>query len=222
MSKKIYLLIGLCCAILSFKTVSTSAAVNPEINATVLPGVFYLTVYGNLQTGIDLQGLGYAGTGPQVGYWNATPWTDYLNFYDASPVAGFRIQFSLDSDFAYSGIYPQSDVAAENLKTYASWDDSLSQAMAPNLAMDSSISTATLITADSCGSASPSDFSFNSEFMTSDYAISFSTVPFDYFTSTLGCVGVGYLNLGRFQLELGDVEAGDYTSTMYIIMVDGN
>lgn len=197
------------------------ANLNSPISASILPGVFYLSVYGDLQSGIDLDGLGFAGTGPQTGYWNGTKWQDFIEFYDASPVDGFRLQFSLNSDFIYSGIYPQSDIAAENLKTFADWNTSTSQGIAPTVSMDSSITTATLLTAESCPSANPVDLTFHPNFSLNDFSQSFSTTPFNYLTSSINCYQTGFLNLGRFQLELGDAEAGDYQSSIFIIMVDG-
>ncbi len=193
-----------------------------DISVTILPGNFYLTVFGDLQTGIELGGLGPPGLVAQIGYWNAERSVDYIKFFDSTAAPGFRLQFSLDSDFIYSGTsVTQTDLPASDFSVFAEWSATSDAGEIPTIGVDDLSNTYSIDSSRSCASVVPADYSFDSGFAVGEYAVSFSTSSFNYFTSTVSCLNEGTLNLGRLQLDMGFPEPGTYKASLFLVMVDG-
>lgn len=193
----------------------------------ILPGVFYFTVHGDLQDGVSLSGLqAESSTVYQEGYWQGAKGGDYLEYFDSSSVEGFRIQMSLSGDFEYLGSdLTQADIPASNFTVFGEYNTGTGLGESPDIGEDDLSKTLSIDTAKSC-KYSPSTpyrdyFYFDSRFMLPDYVISFTTEPFNYLVSRNACRNEGILNLGRFNLEMGYVKAGEYKASLFVIMLDG-
>ncbi len=198
-------------------------AVSRTVTATILPGVFYISIFGDLENGINLEGLGPPGPLPQVGTWTGEKNVDYLQFFDHTAADGFRIQFFLDSDFIYIGSdASQADIPASNFVAYAEWDEIGDSAVIPTKAIDDNQQTLSINSAESCPMVSVTDYEFNSEFLNDDFGKEFSIVPYNYLTSYVDCPNQGILNLGRLELNMGYPSPGEYQTSMYVIMIDGD
>jgi hypothetical protein len=193
-----------------------------DVNATILPGTFYLSVFGDLQDGINLSGLGVPGPDPQVGYWIAQDGIDFINFFDSTATEGFRMQFSLGGDFIYSGAnLAQGNIPASNFVTYAEWDSENNMAVTPTIAMDDLTQTLSIDSVNSCPLVNTSHYEFYPKFYSGNFAVSLSTTPFNYIVSSAPCVSQGTLNLGKFEFYMGFPSPGEYKSSMFIVMIDG-
>ncbi|MDX9970599.1 MAG: hypothetical protein RBS56_01695 [Candidatus Gracilibacteria bacterium] len=193
----------------------------------ILPGYFYFTINGSLQEGVLLDGLLPAdNVTSQVGHWDADKNLDFLYFYDSSNVPGFRIQMYLDGDFKYSGSYSsQPDISLTNFKVFSEWDSVSLEGKAPTVGVDSIFNTVNI---DSLQSCKPDEllpyssyYNLNTDFYLPPFSKNFVPDSFDYLTSTNSCKNEGKLYIGRFQLDLGVVKAGEYKSSLYVIMLDG-
>jgi len=218
MKKSLYILSAVFLLLSVFS--QTVFSLNTQISTTIMPGTFYFNVYGGLQSGIALSGLHAPSGDPQTGYWDGVSGTDYLSFFDSTAVEGFKMKMALGSDFIYSGSSDsQADLPAENFKVYAEWiDDSGS---VPLVAIDDLSKALSINSAGSCVLAVPARFSFNASFSVDENRKSFSTSLFDYVVSDVPCIAQGVINMGRFELYMGNPSAGSYKSSMYIVMVDG-
>ncbi len=222
-----FLLCALLFLLLSVGSVFADTA-ESDLNVSIMPGVFYFSVSGELQNGVVLGGLlPYSDSLNQVGYWNATNTVDYLKFFDSTSVAGFRIRMNVSGDFRYIGAdVTQSDIPASSFYTYASWDDISKVGLTPLIVEDDISKTLSIDTANSCKNSPTNPYSdyydFNSNFYFDDFAVPFSTAPFTYLTSQNGCANQGYMNFGRFELDMGVASAGEYKSSVYIVMLDGS
>jgi len=219
--KKFLILFFLSCLLSVVIFVSVNAAQkDAELGFEIFPGVFYLTVFGDLQEGIELGGLVASEDNPQLGFWNAEHGSDYIYIFDSSSSPGFRLQFSLGGDFIYSGDdLSQENIPVSNLKIFSEWDESSNNSLLPVIAVNDSSATFDIF--DSCASANSSSYSFNNNFLTGDYSVNFDENAFNYLVSTVGCVNQGVLNLGRMELDLGYASPGKYSSSLFIVMIDG-
>lgn len=223
--KKILLLLSFLFLLLC--VTMNSLAVSMDTYVIVLPGSFYLSINGALQDGIVLSGLKPADSVTnQVGYWNSDNNMDYLYYYDSSSVPGFRIQMYLDSDFEYTGNYSeQEDISVDNFLIFSSWDSLMSEGGSPSVGVDNPMKTLNIVGVNSCKPDAGLPYSdyyyFNSDFLMDPYFKSFSLSPFDYLVSTNSCKNEGKISIGRFQLNLGIVKAGEYKSSLFIMMLDG-
>lgn len=223
--KKFFFFLFFLSVFLSFSSFVYSVSTTTQF--VILPGYFYFTISGDLQDGVVLSGLKPAGdTVYQTGYWNSDKNLDYLQFFDSTDVPGFRIQMFLDGDFKYQGVHSeQGDISVSNFKIVPSWDDISGVASSPSVGVDDIFSTLNIFSAYSC---KPDDlleyseyYDFNSDFFSTSHSKNFSTEPFDYLISQNSCKNEGRVYIGRFQLDLGIVKAGEYKSSLYIIMLDG-
>ena len=214
-------------SLLSLLFFRISVFADVETIVIVLPGAFYFTIHGDMQDGISLAGLRPAGTHTsQVGYWNADTNLDYLKLYDSTGIEGYRLQLYMGSNFEYVGpSTSQSAISATKFITYSNWDSINKIGEMPTIGSNSNYFTYFV---DSSKSCKPSDtnpysdyYQFNSSFVIGDFKMSLSTNPKTYFESKNSCRNEGTLVFGRFQLDLGVVKAGEYKSSLYIIMMDG-
>jgi len=198
-----------------------------ETYVVVLPGYFYISVHGALQEGVSLSGLRPAdGVTSQLGYWNSNKNFDYLEYYDSSSVDGFRIQMYLSSDFIYTGTHSdQQNIPVSRFKVFADYDKDNNIGKAPSVGVDDFFSTLNINGEKSCKSDEILDYDdfydFNSEFFLDDKAYPFDYDPFNYLLSRNACPNEGKIYIGRFELDLGVVKAGEYKTSLYIIMLDG-
>lgn len=217
----------LCVFVSLFLVVQSVFAESFDARVVIMPGVFYFTVSGELQNGVVLSGLVASEPGlNQVGHWMGQHNNDYISFFDSTSVPGFRIQMSLSGDFIYSGTSTtQQNLPASNFITYAEWDETLNQGMAPMSGVDDSTFSLSIDTIASCKPSPTNPYSdyyfFNTAFLTPDFYIPFSIIPFNYVVSTNTCTNQGRINMGRFELDMGEPKSGEYKSSMFMIMLDG-
>lgn len=221
MYKKI---LGALCAVLTlglFFAVKVNAAATSVVSI-VLPGTFYMSVYGDIVNGVELEGILPAGNTNQSAFWNAQFGNDFIYFSDYSSDPGFRLQMFLGSDFEYDGInILQQDIPAEDFSVYANWDDVNSVGISPTKGLGDITQTLYVDSDFTCPSFTLNDFSFNSDFMVAPFSREMATIPFDYLTYSGDCLINGIVHLGQFELEMGDPAAGSYSSSLFIVLVDG-
>ncbi len=223
--KKFFLFLAFIFSLLTFSI--SAFSVSTSTSFIILPGYFYFTISGALQSGVLLSGLKPAdNVTSQVGFWNSERSVDYLYFFDSSSVPGFRIRMYLDGDFEYVGSYSeQESVPLENFAVYSNWDSFSDEGLVPTVGVDDYLKTLVIDGANSCKPDSLMSFSdyyfFDSDFYSSPYGKFFSEEPFQYLISTNSCKNQGRIYIGRFQLNLGVVKPGEYKSSLYIVMLDG-
>ncbi len=223
--RKIFFVLFFVSSFLFFTSFAFSVSTNTYF--VILPGYFYFTISGDLQDGVSLSGLVPASDGVyQRGYWNSDRNYDYLYFFDSTGVPGFRIQMYLDGDFVYNGASSdQPDIPASNFRIFPNWNLLSNSSSFPVVGVDDVFSTLNINSAESCKPDPLMDYSdyyqFDSDFFVGDYSKQFSSDPFNYVISQNSCRNEGRLSIGRFELDLGFVKAGEYRSSLYIIMLDG-
>jgi hypothetical protein len=222
--KIIFLLLSFFCFTIF---VAFSSSFGTENTVVIMPGTFYFSINGNIQNGVNLSGLKPASpTTYQVGYWILDKNSDFLYYYDSSEVPGFRIQMYLNGDFEYSGSYPdQGNIPLSRFSVFSEWDNVSQEGKIPTIGLDSSMATLNINSYNSClpfGETNYSDFyDFNNDFYSYPYSKYFVSEPFDYLISRNSCKNEGKIYMGRFFLDLGIVKAGEYKSSLYILMLDG-
>ncbi len=224
MKRKLYLIGAAFSLFISFQSgwAAFASSSDPDVTISIQPGSFHLSVFGDLVSGVELEGLGTYSLQPKLGYWNGTQGGDYMSFFDASSVDGFRIQMFLGGDFVYDGDDPaQDDLPPSSFKIFAEWDEVVGVAEPPEKALDDLTKTLSINSGQSCVSATPSEYTFNNDFVNGDFGREFSVTPFDYIESVVSCVNTGVINLGRFELDMGVPSPGTYSASLYIMMVDG-
>jgi hypothetical protein len=201
---------------------------NVLVRGEIGAGTLWISAEGDLGSSLRLSQGSVSPFETEV-KWIYDEGTDYISFGDSASPDGFRLQLYMVSEdfgnFIYSGTtIGQFNIPAENFSVYGNYDIESDEGLVPSKAVDDSAGTLNIDPVNSCSEALNLDnYVFGDELLSGDFGMSMTASAKTYLRSDVPCLTVGTIDIRAMKLVVPpSCAAGDYTSTLYILMINGN
>lgn len=207
-------------------TMTTQEAVS--VRGEIGSGTMWISGSGAFTNGIRLE-KGIVSALEQPIKWLYDEDNDYITFRDSSSPDGFRIDLYMSSEdagnFVYSGTSVGSfNIPVENFKVFGNFNTETGEGFAPSKGVDDPTATLNIDSAESCSEALNMDnYVFSSDLSEGDFALSMTGAAQTYLRSNVSCITQGSIDIRAMELLLPpSCVEGEYSSTLYILIVNGS